>query len=231
MLDLAKFIIGIAILSHAAYTDIKYREASNKLWIIMGIAGTIFLAIEHSDIQKIAISIAFSFPFAFLLYLFGFGGADVKAIWSLAILCPLPLKYNSFPFISSPLFIFPLTILINSLFLFLPLPLIFFFYNLYKKNVEFPYCFFGYKMNANIAKNKFVWSMENGNKKKITPIKEFDFEKAGNKEIWVTPKFPFLVFILIGFIISFFFGDILFFLFSFFQQLFYFFCPLFHCFY
>ena len=209
-LDAIKFAIGVAILSIASYTDIRRREADDKLWLVMGSIGIFLLFFSNYDLIKTAISIAFSIPFSFLLYLFEFGGADVKAMWAIALLSPLPPKFYQFPLFSSPIFIFPLTVLLNSLLLFLPLPLIFFFYNLYKKNIEFPYCFFGYKMKANDAKNKFVWSMEVDGKKKITPVKNFDFDKAGNKEIWVTPKFPFLVFILVGFVISFIIGDLLF---------------------
>jgi prepilin signal peptidase PulO-like enzyme (type II secretory pathway) len=36
------------------------------------------------------------------------------------------------------------------------------------------------------------------------------FEKKGIKNIWVTPKIPFMIPLLIGFILSFFVGDILF---------------------
>ncbi|MCD6331414.1 MAG: prepilin peptidase [Thermoplasmata archaeon] len=216
-LDAIKFVIGVVTLSIASYTDIKRREADDKLWLIMGGIGALLLFFSNYDLIKMAISISFSIPFALLLYFFEFGGADVKAIWAITLLNPLPPKFYQFPLFSSPIFIFPFTVLLNSLLLFLPLPLIFFFYNLYQKNIEFPYCFFGYKMRANDAKNKFVWSMEANGKKKITPVKNFDFDKVGNKEIWVTPKFPFLVFILIGFIISFIVGDLLFaFLFLFF---------------
>ena len=213
MIDLLRLLTGFAILSYAAYSDLKYREASNKLWILMGIIGLALLIMEKPDATTF-ISIAISFPLAFLLYFFGMGGADVKAMWGIALLSPLPPKISLFP---SPIFIFPLTVLINSLFLFIPLPFILLFYNAYKKNLEFPYCMFGYKIKAREAKNKFVWSMEKDGKKSIVPVKNFNFDEVADKEIWVTPKLPFLVFIFVGFVISFIFGDILFFLLSLFQ--------------
>ena len=49
----------------------------------------------------------------------------------------------------------------------------------------------------------------------IMPVKDFNFEKAGNRKIWVTPQMPFLLFMSLGFFISYVFGDILFFLLSF----------------
>ena len=42
---------------------------------------------------------------------------------------------------------------------------------------------------------------------------EFDvFEKHGVNEIWVTPKIPFMIPLLLGFIFLFVFGDILYFI-------------------
>ncbi|HHF56691.1 MAG TPA: A24 family peptidase [Thermoplasmatales archaeon] len=214
MIDLIRLFVGIAILGYAAYTDIKIREASNKLWLVMGSIGIILLLIEKPNATLIAISMAVTIPFSFMLYLFGMGGADVKAMWAIALLAPLP---PSTAYYSPPFFIFPLTVLINSLLLIVFLPVFFLFYNVRKGDLEFPYCLFGYKMRAMEAKNKFVWSMEQNGKKSIMPVKDFDFEAAGNKKIWVTPKLPFLVFIFAGYIISFIFGDILFFLLSLFQ--------------
>ena len=214
MVDLIRLILGCIILSYASYTDLKYREASNKLWLIMGIAGIVLLFYENKEWEKIVISLSISFPLAFLLYFFGMGGADVKAMWGISILSPLPPNLSIF---KSLIFIFPITVLINSLLLIIPLPIIFFFYNLFKKNIEFPYCFFGYKLKAYEAKNKFVWSMEGKEGKSIFPIKDFDFNSFDNREIWVTPKLPFLLFLFIGFLISFIFGDILFAFLSLFQ--------------
>lgn len=214
MIDFIRLIVGTAILSYASYTDIKYREASNKLWIVMAAVGfPLLFFYNFGELKKIAISISISFVIAYLLYFFGMGGADVKAMWAISILSPLPPKTSPFPIFLSFNFIFPLTILVNSLLLFIPLPILFFFYNLYKKDIEFPYCFFGYKIEAKEAKNKFVWSMEKNGKKSIFPQKDVDFTKLNGK-IWVTPKMPFLLFIFIGFLISYIIGDMLFLIFS-----------------
>ena len=211
LINVTRFIIGLSILSYGAYTDLKTREASNKLWLLMGIMGAVLLTVERPDAAETLTSIAISFPLALLLYIFGMGGADVKAMWGIALLSPLPPSFYSLPLSPSPIFIFPLTVLINSLFVIIPLPLAFLIYNALKGDVEFPQCLFGYKMDANKAKNSFVWSMEREDGRKgIMPVKNFDFDSAGNKRLWVTPQMPFLVFITVGFIISFIFGDILF---------------------
>jgi hypothetical protein len=77
-------------------------------------------------------------------------------------------------------------------------------------------------MKVKKAREKFVWPLEkivDGKQKFVYMPKDFDadeelkeFERAGIKEIWVTPKIPFMIPLLIGFIISFILGDILFFL-------------------
>ena len=75
-------------------------------------------------------------------------------------------------------------------------------------------------MNIQKAKEKFVWPLEkikDGKRKFVYMPKEFDvekelaeFEKQGINDIWVTPKIPFMIPLLVGFITSFIIGDILF---------------------
>ena len=205
MEDIIKFAIAFPLLFYAAYSDVKRREAENWIWIVMGIAGLPFLIFSKNLFLSI-ISISVSIPIAFLLYIFGMGGADAKAIMAISLLNPLPPSCSIF---HSPQFIFPVTVLINSLLLILPLPLLFFVYNAKRKNAEIPYAFFGFKMDAEKARKKFVWPMEKDGVKKIYPIKDADLNSYHGK-IWVTPKLPFLLFILIGYVISYVFGDILF---------------------
>ena len=93
-------------------------------------------------------------------------------------------------------------------------------YNLIKRDLKLPYVFLGYKMSINKARDKFVWPLErfiDGKRKFVYLPKEFDvseeydeFEKHNINEIWVTPKIPFMIPLLIGFIFAFVFGDILF---------------------
>ena len=65
--------------------------------------------------------------------------------------------------------------------------------------------------------DKFVWPMEkieNGKRiKKIFPVKNQNLEEFEGK-IWVTSKVPFMLPLLIGFIISFVIGDLLYMLIS-----------------
>jgi hypothetical protein len=77
-------------------------------------------------------------------------------------------------------------------------------------------------MSVQKAKEKFVWpleKLEKGKRKFVYMPKDFDakeelaeFEKNNITEIWVTPKIPFMIPLLVGFILAFVFGDILFYL-------------------
>ncbi len=88
-----------------------------------------------------------------------------------------------------------------------------------KRTLKFPHCILGYKTTVEKAKNTFVWPMEkikDGKRKLAYMPKHFDvddelaeFEKLGIQEIWVTPKIPFMIPLLAGFIATFLLGDIL----------------------
>ena len=75
-------------------------------------------------------------------------------------------------------------------------------------------------MSIEEAKKRFVWPLEkvvDGKRKLILIPEDFDttplleeLEKKGFRRIWVTPKIPFMVPLLAGFIISYFHGDIIF---------------------
>lgn len=75
-------------------------------------------------------------------------------------------------------------------------------------------------MKVSKAREKFVWPLEkivDGKRKFMYMPKEFDvddelkeFEKQKIDEIWVTPKIPFMIPLLFGFICTFVIGDIMF---------------------
>lgn len=227
ILDVIRLIVGIAILSYASYTDIKTRRASNLLWVIMGAIGGILLIAQYFTIGfeeiRLLLSIPLMIGFFYILFQLRliFGGADAKALMALAILVPLKPAIDSFP-IFNALPIFTWTIFSNSVILFLIIPLSLLIFNIIKRNPEFPQCLLGYKMTIEKAKQKFVWPLEkikDGKRKFMYMPKDFDtekeleeFKKLGIKEIWVTPKIPFMIPLLAGFIASFVFGDILFYL-------------------
>jgi archaeal preflagellin peptidase FlaK len=219
-----RLITGTVLLAYASYTDIKTRRAANILWVIIGIVGAILLVIQYLDgdfpnIWYLAfIPIMIVLMYAFFQMRLLFGGADAKALMALAILVPIQPLIGVFPlwpsFLPGSWIIFANAIL---LFLFIPLSLL--IYNIGKRNPRFPYCLLGYKISIEKAKQQFVWPMEkikDGKRKLVYMPKNFDvdeelaeFEKLGIKEIWVTPKIPFMIPLLAGFLATFFLGDIL----------------------
>ena len=225
LMDITRFLTGVIILSYASYTDIKTRRASNLLWFIMGSVGAFLLLIQYftigiDNIVYLAfIPIMILLMFVFFQLRLIFGGADAKAIMALAILVPLEPVISNFPIWKS-IMPFSWVIFSNSIILFLFIPISLLLFNLVKRNVEFPHSLLGYKMNINKAREKFVWPLEkikDGKRKFSYMPKDFDadeefneFEKHGFKEIWVTPKIPFMIPLLAGFICAFILGDILF---------------------
>lgn len=226
VLNLIRLITGAILLTYASYTDVKTRRAANKLWIIMAIIGAVLLLIQYLDggfpniwyLVFIPIMIALMYLFFQMRLLFG--GADAKALMALAILVPiqptmlgeqLPLWKSFMP---GSWIIFA-----NATILFLLIPLSLLVYNIGKRNVRFPHSLLGYVITVEKAKQKFVWPLEkikDGKRRLMYMPKNFDideelaeFEKLGISEIWVTPKIPFMIPLLIGFLVSFFLGDLL----------------------
>jgi len=230
ILDITRLIVGIGTLSYASYTDIKTRRASNALWVIMSIIGGILLIIQyfttHFENQNIYYLVFIPIMIGLVYILFQmrliFGGADAKALMAIAILAPFQPIIENIPIYRDSVMPFSWTIFSNSIIIFLFVPLSLLFYNIAKRNIKFPYALLGYKMSIEKAKEKFVWPLEklvDGKLKFMYMPKGFDvdeeleeLEKNGITEIWVTPKIPFMIPLLGGFICSFIIGDILFYL-------------------
>ena len=225
LLDGTRLIIGTIILFYASYTDMKTRQASNLLWIILGIVGSILILIQYltNNIENLyyLLFIPIMIGLYYLMYQLGllFGGADAKALMALAVLVPFPLAFSMVPLYES---ILPTSwvVFANSVILFLFIPLGLFFFNvLIKRSIGFPYVFLGYQMPVEQAKKKFVWPLEKiveGKRKFVYYPSTFDdpkiwkqFEEQNIKDVWVTPKIPFMIPLLAGFICTFFIGDIL----------------------
>ena len=192
----------------------------------MGGIGGCFLIIQYffMDFSSQIIYLIFVPVMIAIMYLLFqirliFGGADAKALMALAILVPFIPTIYQFP-LTSTFMPYSWVIFSNSVVLFIFLPLSLLIHNLIRGNLVFPHCFLGYKMPVNEAKHHFVWPLEkikNGQRKLIykpSGIDENDiysaFEKEGLKELWVTPKIPFMIPLTAGFITAFLFGDILF---------------------
>jgi preflagellin peptidase FlaK len=229
LLDITRLIVGITILGYASYTDIKTRRASNILWLIIGSIGALLLIVQYFTIgfgnqtnYLIFIPIMIGLVYVLFQLRLIFGGADAKALMAIAILVPFQPVISQFPLWGKSLMPASWFIFSNSVILFLFIPLSLLIYNASKRVIKFPYSLLGYKINISKAREKFVWPLEkivDGKRKFAYMPKEFDienelneFEKLGITEIWVTPKIPFMIPLLAGFICAFILGDILFYI-------------------
>ena len=224
ILNIIRLVTGAVLLAYASYDDIKTRRAANILWVIMGIVGAILLVIQYLDggfpniWYLVFIPIMIALMYAFFQMRLLFGGADAKALMALAILIPIQPLLWDLPLWPSFL---PgsWSIFANATILFLFIPLSLLIVNIVKRNLRFPHCLLGYVISVEKAKQTFVWPMEkikDGKRKLVYMPKNFDvdeelveFEKLGIKEIWVTPKIPFMIPLLVGFLAAFILGDIL----------------------
>ncbi len=228
ILDIIRLIIGAILLAYASYTDIKTRRASNILWVIMAIVGAILIIIQFLYVKDgfpniwylVFIPIMIGLMYLFFQMRLLFGGADAKALMALAILVPIQPVIEGFP-LWRPYLSLPGSWIIfaNATILFLLIPISLLIINIGKRNLRFPHCLLGYVISVEKAKQTFVWPMEkikDGKRKLVYMPKNFDvdeelaeFEKLGIKEIWVTPKIPFMIPLLAGFLAAFILGDIL----------------------
>ena len=187
--------LSFLFLAYASYSDLKTRTVDNKVWIIMICCGMVLLPFKI-DLYCL-VSIAFMVSFAFLIYYLGVflsnihllrsricGGADAKAIIALSILMPLwPSEYF-------PIF-FSLSVVLNGLLISLMVPLGIFIYNISKKEISFPQCFLAIPTKGNPDEEKWwIYAKKKG-------------------KTYVTPKIPTIPFLLLGYIVSLVYGDII----------------------
>lgn len=94
-LDLARFIPLIIVIAYAACSDKSTKNVPNKLWLyaIYGFSLTIIesaLYLNNVTIQYEAVSITITFAIALtLFFLKAWGGADAKALMTIAVSAPL----------------------------------------------------------------------------------------------------------------------------------------------
>ena len=159
------------------------------------------------------------------------GGADAKALISLAVLFPVYPAVAGLPMISADetlqiVFPFAISVLTNAAILTVFLPLAFLITNVIRRDIRSPQMFVGYRSDMDKAMGKHVWLMERieGGKHVFysRPRSEEDLRKElgslrehGITRVWITPKIPFIVPMLAGLIVTVLTGNILFLLFGF----------------
>jgi preflagellin peptidase FlaK len=120
ILDGIRVILCISFFVYASWSDLKTREVSNKVWVIMAPFALTFTLLQFVLFNSQSLTLYFA-SFAItaalsigLFYVGAFGGADAKALICLALALPLYPKtlfqFNA-PSVSP---IFPLTVFSNA---------------------------------------------------------------------------------------------------------------------
>ena len=159
------------------------------------------------------------------------GGADAKALISLAVLFPVYPLIASFPLVSADetmqiVFPFSISVLTNAAILVAFLPLAFLIMNLLRRDLKSPQIFLGYRMEIDRVIGKHVWLMERiieGRRVFYTRPKIEEnlteelakLREQGITRVWITPKIPFIIPMLAGLLLTAVVGNVLFLLFGF----------------
>ncbi|WP_248517921.1 A24 family peptidase [Salinarchaeum laminariae] len=124
-------LLAVPAFVWAAWTDIKVRRVPNRLWPPLAVLGAVLLALDFHHYSAVggntyrvfligtALSIGVVIPLVYGFWLIGgFGGADVKALATLAILFPAFPEYHLdgtvYPLVDTTAGAFAFTILTNA---------------------------------------------------------------------------------------------------------------------
>lgn len=224
--DVARMVIAIGVVAFAAVCDLEWRRAPDACWLVVAGAGAFLLAVEWVLTPSFWVVYRPSLLTSLLVvalavggYLTGLiaGGADAKALASLAVLAPLPLVGWSLP-LSSP-FPLVLTALTNGLLIALVVPLVLVVWNLARGDISGARTFLGFRTGLDRVKQRVVWPLEYVDEEGVLvvassprgmPRDAFDAEALralGRERVWVTPKVPFLVPLWFGLVVAVLVGD------------------------
>lgn len=223
------------MLSIGAYYDLKTREVDDRLWLVFGAAGLVLYAFEYvsgatADLQMILVSVSLTAAVAVALYRYGFfGGADAKALVAVTVI--LPVYHPLMPFYVHPLT--GITVLTNAVLFALVVPI----YNALNNLVKVARgerifegfeeermwrkalaCFVGTPSNKQEISHHAVIECPAGEGKKRFSFR-LDYDKDDDSysdrscykvsRMWLSQSLPFLVFMLVGFLVTVLFGDML----------------------
>lgn len=224
--DIARIVVGLTVLAFAGVCDLRWRRAPDASWLVVAAAGLGLLTIDAARTPDFFATHAPALWTSGLIvvmaiagYLTGLitGGADAKALASLALLAPLPLTGWSIP-LASPL---PLavTALTNGLIVALSVPVLLFLWNVLTGDIDGWRTFLGYQTDLESLDVRAAWPLEyvdeQGEHQVVAtpggvPRDAFDpaqLAEIGRERVWVTPKVPFLVPLWLGLVIAVLLGD------------------------
>jgi preflagellin peptidase FlaK len=124
-------LLAVPALGWAAWRDVRTRRLPNRLWLPLIAVGVVALALDAATrlpiagvgdrrfLVRVAVSVLLLVPVAYgLWWIGGFGGADAKALMTLAVLFPTyPVFYlptNAYPLVATRVGVFSLTVLTNA---------------------------------------------------------------------------------------------------------------------
>lgn len=214
----------------SSYFDMKSREVQDKFWIpffIIGVAVTAYdsyIGTQGYELIPLVLSIGLTSGIAWGAYfLHLYGGADAKAITTLSVVFPI---HNNVPSLHGFGAFMSFT---NSILLTAMLPMAFLLVNLVMA-FKGDRIFQGFEGESNFAKFKalflgyrrkrvgqYDFSLErivDGKRRFHFSLGKIDEDFAKGSDIWITPGIPLLVFVLLGFLVTVAFGDLLFFIFA-----------------
>jgi len=206
-----RLLLTLALLLYASLLDWRRREIDDRSWMGLVGLGFAFFAYDLYTLRSwllvkfFAISVGSALVLAVLLYYTGvMGGGDGRILIGLGAVYPLyPAETLSvFP-------VFVLSVFSNAVFLAALVPLGFFAMNIRRlKEVrsprEFLLLFLGYPKRAREV-SEFEAVM--GDEGRYSLFLDARTVQLGKKEdsdglVWVSPAIPFLVFITLGFVLS-----------------------------
>lgn len=217
---LVRFLLGGIMLAGAVIYDVRERRVPNPWWIPFAWLGAVLVVgdlLAVDDAVLLGLRYGMTLVLGSLVYLFWrmhlFGGADAKAILVLALLAPWPPS-------QSAALLPALDALANGALFMLAIPLGFLVVNVVRGHVQFPAAFLGVRRPLAWAREAFVWPMQVASEAGLRwrywqrlggdLDREFHaLERQGVTEVWVTPKVPFLVPLLAGWVVAGWHGNLL----------------------
>ena len=230
-------LVATIVLFYNAFVD-EYVLDNNQmmLWRALQVLGILCAAYflfsveseelsaqDYKLVDVVSISILILLMYVWFYLGPTIGGADVKAIMTLGLVTPFTLSFSgdTFTAFETRGFPYPFVVFMNSLLLYLLIPLSLAVYNVIKGNLEKPYfqIFFGTKMKIDLARESFVWPMQQiigGKVVMVAFVKNKDdsdtqwdkLEESGVDNPWITFKIPYIIPLALAFVLSAIFGDL-----------------------
>jgi len=103
LLDYLRVLMSLGLLGYASWSDLRWREVSDWVWIIFASFGvlltslSIYLTSTWALLFDLGLSVGVMFTLSVVLFYFGFfGGADAKAFICLSVALPWYPRYAPF---------------------------------------------------------------------------------------------------------------------------------------